>query len=194
MPKYNIFNLDQFFNGQYFWRSSKRSAPHNLYTSTELLNKAVEDKEWETNNFEAWLFKEESKVEERPTDEKEITIDFSKPDYKVGWKYNSEKNDYLRYQAGQIQKDVDGSEVRAKNIVVQFVKMQVIDSVGRKKVETVGSGEARVFLDGKVIEGKWVKIEKGDRTKFYDENGEEIKFNPGVTWIEVVPIGTEVEF
>jgi len=194
MPEYDILNLDQFFNSQYFWRSSKRFAPHNLYTSTELLNKAVKNKEWETKNFEDWLFKEEPKIEERPVEEKQITIDFSKPNYKVGWKYNSEKNDYLRYQAGEVQKDADGSEVRAKNIVVQFVRMQIVDSVGRKKIETIGNGEAQVFLDGKDIEGRWVKIEKGDRTKFYDESGEEIKFNPGITWIEVVPIGTEVEF
>jgi len=100
----------------------------------------------------------------------------------------------LRYQAGVIQQDRDGSGVKAKNIVVQFVKMAVVDSVGRKKVETIGSGEAIIFQDGIKIEGEWRKEKRGARTKFYDKNGQEIKFNPGVTWIEVVPIGTKIEF
>lgn len=194
VSRYNVFDLDQFYNGQYFWRSKKRFAPHNLYTSTELLNKAFNYKGWEVKDFEGRIFKEESKIEERPVEEREIVINFSTPSYKVNWKYDLEKNDYLRYQAGEVQRDKDGSEVRAKNIIVQFVKMWVVDSVGRKRMETIGNGRAIVFRDGKSIEGKWVKIEKGSRTAFYDENGEEIKFNPGITWIEVVPIEKEVEF
>lgn len=194
VSNYDVLDLNEFSNGQYFWRSKSRYAPHNLYTSTELLNRAFNDKKGKVKEFESWLFKEEAKIDERPREEIEIVINFSRPNYKVEWKYDREKNDYLRYQAEQVQRDSDGLEVRAKNIIVQFVKMWVLDEIGRKRIETIGAGEAIVFRDGKSIKGKWVKIEKGDRTAFYNENGEEIKFNPGVTWIEVVPIGAEVKF
>ncbi|MFZ5364429.1 MAG: DUF3048 domain-containing protein [Patescibacteria group bacterium] len=194
IPQYDILDLNEFANGRFFWRSKKRYAPHNLYTSTGLLAEAFEAKEGEVKNFTPWQFKDEVPDESRPEEEKRVKIYFSTKTYEAGWQYNRETNDYLRYQSGLIQQDRDGSEVRAKNIVVQFAKMVVLDEVGRKDIDTIGNGEAIIFQDGIQIDGVWEKFARGERTKFYDSNGVEIKFNPGVTWVEVVPIGTEVEF
>jgi hypothetical protein len=194
IPQYDILDLNEFAYGRFFWRSKSRYMPHNLYTSVELLNEAFAAKEGEVKNFTPWQFKDEANVDARPEEEKRAKIYFSTKTYEAGWQYDRETNDYLRYQAGVIQQDRDGFEVRAKNIVVQFVKMTVLDSVGRKDIETLGNGEAIVFQDGIRIDGTWRKETRSDRTKFYDTTGAEIKFNPGVTWVEVVPIGTEVEF
>ena len=167
--------------------------PHNLYTSTELLNEAFAAKNVEIKNFTPWQFKDEAMEESRPEEERRIKIYFSTKTYEVGWQYDRESNDYLRYQAGVIQQDRNGAEVRAKNIAVQFTRMVVLDEAGRKDIETIGEGEAIVFQDGVRIDGTWQKETSEDRTKFYDTTGAEIKFNPGVTWVEVVPIGTEIE-
>lgn len=190
---YDILDLNEFSNGKYFWRSKSRYMPHNLYTSTELLNEAFAAKNGKIKNFESWQFKDEVEFDGRPSEERRAKIYFSTTSYEVGWQYNRDANDYLRYQAGTIQQDKDGSEVRAKNIIVQFAKTKVLDAEGRKKIETISNGEAIVFQDGLKLEGEWRKDKKGDRTKFYDSTGSEIKFNPGVTWVEVVPIGTEIE-
>lgn len=192
IPQYDIFDLNEFANGRFFWRSNARYMPHNLYTSIELLNDAFAAKNGEVKNFTPWQFKDEAKEDARPSEEKRIQIYFSTKTYEAGWQYDRESNDYLRYQAGVLEQDRDGLEVRAKNIAVQFTKMTVLDTVGRKDIETIGSGEAIVFEDGIRIDGTWRKEARGDRTKFYDSTGTEIKFNPGVTWVEVVPIGTEV--
>lgn len=194
IPQYDILDLNEFANGRFFWRSKSRYMPHNLYTSTELLNEAFIAKEGEVKNFRGWQFKDEASVEARPEEEKRIKIYFSTKTYEVGWQYDRESNGYLRYQAGVIQQDRDGSEVWAKNIVVQFTKMVVLDEVGRKRIDTIGDGEAIVFQDGVRVDGIWRKEAKGERTKFYNEVGAEIKFNPGVTWVEVVPIGMEIEW
>ena len=130
----------------------------------------------------------------RPQEENKIKIYFSTNTYEADWQYSRETNDYLRYEAGIIEQDRDGKEVRAKNVVVQFTDMVVLDDVGRKKIDTIGSGKAIIFQDGIEIDGTWRKDAKGDRTKFYDAAGAEIKFNPGVTWVEVVPTNTEVDF
>ena len=47
-----------------------------------------------------------------------------------------------------------------------------------------GEGDALVFTNGKVIKGTWLRYD-GDFTpaKFYDEEGNEIIFNQGKTWI-----------
>ena len=195
ISKYDILDLNEFSNGQYFWRSRARYAPHNLYTSTGRLAEAFTAKEGKVkSDFDAWQFKDETELDGRPSEARRVKIYFSSKSYEVGWQYARESNDYLRYQAGTIEQDRDGKEVKAKNIAVQFAKITSIDAIDRKKIETVGEGEAIVFQDGIRIDGTWRKEAKGGRTKFYGSAGVEIKFNPGVTWVEVVPVGAEVEW
>ena len=57
----------------------------------------------------------------------------------------------------------------------------------RLKMDTIGSGKAQVFKNGKVVTGTWKKKSREDRTKFFDKKGEEIKINRGKLWISVVP-------
>jgi hypothetical protein len=59
-------------------------------------------------------------------------------------------------------------------------------------MDTIGSGKIIMFLDGKAISGTWKKTSRTSRTKYYNDQGEEIKLNPGQTWIEVVDPGTEI--
>jgi len=194
VSNYDVLNLDEFANGKYFWREKSRYAPHNLYTSSDLLSQYFIDKEAEVkDNFETWRFKDEVVLEERP-ENSIINIDFSSSNYLARWQYLREENSYLRYQGEKIKSDKEGGEIKAKNIIVQFTEIIVLDDVGRKRIKTIGSGEAIIFQDGIKIEGGWKKEKRGDRTKFYDKDEVEIKFNPGVTWIEVAPIGTEIIF
>jgi len=196
---YEVFDLNQFFNAQYFWRSDDRQAPHNLYTSGEKMAFALRDLEaGAEGSFTPWKFKKDEALVQRPTVEKNITIDFSSVNYKVEYKYDRTENDYVRYQAEQIhrdksvsEEDEEGTEIRAKNIIVQKVKTSLIDE-GRLAMEVVGEGEALVFLDGTVITGTWKKDAKDSRTIFYASDGEEIEFNAGTTWIEVVPTDRDI--
>ena len=191
-----IIDLDQFFNSQYYWRDYGRpvAIEHTLYSSGEKMIFAMRDMEIdEEGDFETWKFKDEADTSARPMEEKSITIDFSSFSYKVEYKYDRENNEYLRYQAGDIHADEDGSEVRPKNIVVQKVNTYLVDSE-RLGMDTVGDGEAIVFRDGEAVSGTWEKKSDTDRTKFYDESGDEIEFNPGTIWVEVVPTDREITY
>jgi hypothetical protein len=46
-----------------------------------------------------------------------------------------------------------------------------------------GEGKAVIFTNGKVIEGVWKRPSDSAANMFYDENGNEIVFNQGKTWI-----------
>ena len=46
-----------------------------------------------------------------------------------------------------------------------------------------GDGEAYVFTNGKVIHGTWKRTGDYEPNLYYDENGEEIVFNQGKTWV-----------
>ena len=193
---YNVTDLNEFSWGPYFWRDWKRYAPHNLFTSSEKLNQFLDDQNLndQVPNYRSWLYKRDLIKKQRPIDEQKIKIIYKEPSYMVEWQYDLDQNDYLRYQAGQPHLTADEQELRAKNVIIQYVEMEIIDYLGRKKIPTAGQGQVVIFQDGQKIEGQWLKNNSDERTLFYNQNDEEIQFNRGITWIEVVPEGYRVEY
>jgi hypothetical protein len=186
--------LNQFFWGKYFWRDSGRYAPHNVYSSTELLSDGVSARygEDEAAELKPWRWRDEAPIEFRPQSPPDIEVRYSTVSYDVAWRYDRDGNDWIRLQSGKPQFDEDGSAVRVKNVVVQFTDIKVIDEVGRRSVRTDGEGRAIIAVDGDAVEGKW-RVE-GGRTRFFGQSGEEVSFAPGATWIGVVSGGTEVTY
>lgn len=188
LAKSYSFDLNEFSNGQYFWRAWTRREPHNVYTSSELIGKAAEGKGWEIkNDFASWKYSPEVKSAAQAT-EQTIEVDFATAEYSVQWEYDQKQNNYIRYQAGKVFEDKENGEIRAKNVAVMYTDSKVIDDYGRRETRTIGSGEAIVFIGGEAKVGEWRRPNLQSRTRFYDEAGQEISFLPGSTWIEVVPI------
>lgn len=198
IPKSDVVSVNQIGGDHaYFWRNKEFSAPHNLFTSSELITFVRRDKNIpETGSFEPWLFKSERALEERPVEEKNIVIDFSTFSYKVEYKYDRQLNDYLRFNGGEEHKDaLNGQQIRVKNVVVQKVSTSLLESgANRLKMSTEGEGEVLIFQDGQVTEGAWKKKNSGERTRFYQKDGQEISFNPGNIWMEVIPTDREVTY
>ncbi len=193
ISKDNIFGLNEFYNGSYFWRDKSRPAPHNVFTSMELLNKYIKDKNYDSGKFFSWKFKDE-KLPGNNELNREITINFKYPDFTVRWNYDIINNEYLRYLNGVIHKDEEGREIKAKNIIIQKVKTEVIDEELRLKMETAGQGDAIVCLDGVCRSAQWRKNNFSSRTRYYYEDNDEIIFNAGKIWIEIVRPELEIEY
>ncbi len=100
--------------------------------------------------------------------------------------YNENDHLYYRYQDGKPQVDeyADNEQLAVSNVVFQYCHGEVRDDHDYLAFGVHGEGKAIVFTGGKVIEGTWSRYD-GDNTpaKFYDEDGEEIIFNQGKTWI-----------
>jgi hypothetical protein len=186
--KYDLIDFDQFFNGDSYWRDKWRYAPHNVYTSSELIKEALTEKELtQPIDYPTWKYKKDLELEKRPELVSDIKVNFATQFYKVRWQYNREENNYIRYQNGDIHKMSDGEWIKAKNIIVQVNDMVVIDNLGRKKITTLGEGQAWIYRDGEKIEATWKKATINDGLKYYDKDGKEIEFNGGTTWVEVIP-------
>ncbi|KKQ80786.1 MAG: hypothetical protein UT02_C0002G0011 [Parcubacteria group bacterium GW2011_GWC2_38_7] len=182
------FNFDEFYNGSYFYRDNYRSAPHNVFTSSALIKKGIEDKNWEIkSDFESWKFRPEPEADGAVLG---VEIDFKTYDFLVRWEYDVVEKNYVRYQGHRLHAVSDGSDILAANIAVMYTTSSVIDSYGRRETKTIGSGQALVFQNGQVIEGLWQRNSLGNRTKFFNKDGTEIVFNVGSTWIEVVSTET----
>ena len=60
--------------------------------------------------------------------------------------------------------------------------------------ETIGKGEALIFQNGQVIEGRWSKANRTARTLFTNDKGKEIQFVRGRIWISIVSNDTKVSY
>lgn len=189
----NIVDLDQFFKSQYYWRSTDRPKPHNVYTSTDLLTFALRDLELSdaTGDFAPWVFGKEEAIDDRGQDGQEISINYSSYSYKTRYVYDRASNTYRRFHSDEPHVMTNEQQIAPKNVIVQYVRTSVIGE-GRLSMETDGSGNAVVFTNGHVVEGTWTKEE--GRTRFFDANGVEIALTPGQIWVEVVPTDREVEY
>lgn len=190
-----VTDLNEFWNGARFWRAEDRLAPHNVYTSSELLEKFAVARELEPDPLAAWRFKSDAALDDRPDDVADLIVSGRTFAYTVRWAYDREQNAYRRYQGGAPQEDAArGEPVMAKNVVIQLTAVSVIDEIGRRKIATSGEGEALMALDGNTYRGTWRRAGSGGRTRFYDASGTEVRLNAGTTWIEVVPKETEISY
>jgi hypothetical protein len=180
-----IIDLNQFYRADLFWRDNNGIAPHNVYTSGELLNEFLVSKNLSEGKFFPFSFKKDLDFAARP-EQHEININYRLRGFHVNWVYDKDNNDYIRFVSGQEYKDASGESIRAKNIIVQEVDARVLDEKLRLEMDIVGEGEAYVCLDGICQEGTWKKKSSTARTRFYDNSEQEFKFNPGTTWVEVV--------
>lgn len=191
IKQYKISDLDQFKYGtRAYWRekTAGKAVEHTMFTSAKKLWKIASDNKWNIKgDYESFEFKDDLEKSLRPSSGS-IRIDFSTPNYRVVWNYDPENNFYIREQ-------IKGPQIKAKNIIVQWVERTPHTSIIGEKtwlMKTIGSGKAKIFMDGKVIEGTWEKKSRTSRTWFYDNSGNKIKFNRGQTWIEIVHPGLPV--
>ena len=84
------------------------------------------------------------------------------------------------------------TQLEVSNVIVQYVNMRVLDNVGRRAVDTVGSGEGYLFYQGEMLTIKWEKASETSPTKWFDENGKKLKINSGKTWICLLQNGTDL--
>lgn len=196
IPKSNVYDLPH--TTGYFKRISRGNvaSEHTLYTDTNSLYRLAKVKKYPSKiNVKALSFKDEAKTEDRGL-MNNININFSTAGYLVDWKYNKEKNDYLRSMAQVPHKDrTTSQQIKAKTIITQEVARRDIHLPGAKatfQFTTIGSGKATVYQDGKSINGTWKKTSQKDRTIFLDVNNQEIEINRGIIWYEIVPPGTVV--
>lgn len=148
-------------------------------------------------NFVSWKFKKDLEKDKTGSVNK-IAFDFWKgySAYSVVWNYEEETNLYLRENGGVSHLDFGtNAQIRSKVVIIQFVQETgPVDEHKHMLYKMIGSGKALIFQDGKVIEGKWTKDSRQDRTIFTDSRGKEVELNQGQVWIEILPAGNKVEY
>jgi len=204
----NYNDLNQFSVGfPTFWRDYNRlpnvATEHTMYSSTDklleyaatnrgLTNVDKEGNSWD-KNFVPYKFTDDAANSQRPASQS-IHLEFwsSDPNYYIDWTYNPKTNLYARSNGGKPHMDKNtGKQLTAKNVVIlEMVEDNANDGYVANDhllFEDKGTGKAVVFKDGKRINGTWEKDKRTSRTIVTDTSGNEIKFDRGLIWFEILP-------
>lgn len=192
--EYGIKSFPHNNNRADYWREPRAgvSSEHTLFANiSSIFQNAVASRGWSaTHDFDSWRFKEPaSGVELGGT----LNVNFSSPGFNTRWEYNKETGLYTRFMAGSPHSDgVTGQQITASTVIVMNVNRTSNPPLpgGRQSewsMQTIGSGSASLFFDGKQVRATWKKPSRTERTRFYDEADREITMNSGQIWVQVLP-------
>lgn len=174
------------------------SSEHTLFTNIEKLNSGL-GKLRTTRKGNLLLNYSADKIDmssvENATSATDVTIVYS--NYTTtSYTYDSEHDYYLRSVNGKAHTDyVTKEQYHFKNIITYQVKNTTIndgENKGRQDIDNLGSGTGYYISGGMSIPIKWEKSSRSSQTKYYYENGEELKVNDGNTFIQIQPVGQKL--
>mgnify|MGYP000945570811 FL=1 len=192
----NIDGVTREAGGVYWDLTREKNNYHDSYTSAERLNKFISSAGYETKTTQSIPFtynKDDLDLSGAKAAE-EVFIKYSTVS-SSGFYYDSSQKNYKRTRLGEFQIDRNTNEtVRAKNIIIQFVKNESIagDKYGRQELYTTGTGNGYYITNGKCEEISWKKDERTQQTKYFNSRGQKLTLNPGQTWIQIVSPNADV--
>ena len=191
----SIDDINEFVDFQPFWRSTDRTPPHNLYTSTINLRKEANKLGYiEMIKKQEYQFEisRNEKLTGRETDS--IVIPYNR-NYTVSYQYQPESMKYIRFINGEPHIDAKTKkQLAVDNIIIQFAETKIIDQEGRLAIDFVSKGIGLLFLKGNSTEITWGKADLRARTVFLDKEGNRIALTPGNVWIQIVSSDLTVKY
>ena len=170
-------------------RDTDRYAPHNAYTVPGQIDQQIEAKGFSKTHRSYYnnghKFNDEfTELKNGAVAEKvEIPFENNEP----WFEYDAEDLVYYRYQFNGTHYDYDARrQLWCTNILIQLVTYTDLpgyESEGLQDIDWTGSGEGFYCTGGRSIPVTW-KYENYF-TRWYTANGQELKMNPGKTWIAV---------
>lgn len=180
---HDMENMDEIYgSGDYFWRSKDRQAPHNLYTSTDLLLKGAAAKHYRTPVPPALP------VGETPggTPQTGVSLVFNAKYAVVNWQWDGHR--YWRQMNGEPHLVEGAQPLQTDNLVVLLTDMKVVYHPPEPQLDVrmLGEGDAVFFSRGKTWQGRWRKSSPDAQIEL-TSGGAPFQFAPGQVWISVLP-------
>jgi hypothetical protein len=186
----HLENLDEIWTpgaAPFFWRSSARPAPHNLYTSTSLLLRAVHSLGLTLGPVPTWP---RGPVQGgRPA--ASLRIAFSGVETAT-WRYRD--GVYARYEGAAPDDTLGGHAVQARAVLVLFVG-EAPDpdpsTPGSVRLDMTGQGQGLLVAEGRAVSVRW-RRSPGEPFRVLAPDGAPQPMPAPPLWIELVPPGASV--
>ncbi|MGQ9746409.1 MAG: DUF3048 domain-containing protein [Candidatus Caldatribacteriaceae bacterium] len=193
MRELALDRIDEMKNFQPFWREKERRPPHNLYTSVVSLRQEAQKLGY-NRPVKSSSFGVASTENLDGGTASTLKINYAF-DYEVKFVFRGDDKQYYRFINGDPHLDESSNtQISCTTVLVQVAEHVVKDEEGRLEIRFVGQGTGWVFNGGKVLPVRWEKKNLRDKTRFYYENGEELRVSPGRMWVEVVDTRKRVVF
>lgn len=171
----------------YFYRANG-TAPNNAYTSGTMIQQAINTYGFSESYRDGYQgkfkFAADGEKVELADGEDVATIKLYYPNRNAKFVYDKETGLYTHYQWNKVHTDAaNGEAITCKNIIFQNINNTTYEETQYLNITQVGSGKGKFFTNGKMTDITWSKASDNDITHYYDESGEEIVLNPGVTYI-----------
>nr|WP_249419759.1 DUF3048 domain-containing protein [Rhabdothermincola salaria] len=188
----------------FYYRSSERRSPHNLYVNLVPL---VAERSPEGQWGPAPLFEYRvAETEPHPVPAEAVPVAGVSVDFGlrqvVDYVWDAEREGWNRYQVdtrhareNSAAVDQDGRQVAPANVVIQWVEYGVSAADSRSpRAITVGEGDALVLTAGQAIPGRWSRPTRDQPARFTDAAGQPILLTPGATWVALPEAGTPAPY
>lgn len=191
--KWRVDNMDGVRGGEdakIFWRDPDRKRnngyEHSLVTSGEKIQEYLGRSGFELEHPGTYhylqAFAEDGTPENGETAE-QVTVKFS--NYKTGlFDYDPASKTYQASQYGEAHVDGgNGQQVSTVNLLVLETSMQILDSEGRLRVQTIKGGDGTYFCGGKAIPIFWERNGRDDPLVYTLQNGRPLAMGKGNSYV-----------
>lgn len=172
-----------------FYRTKDKKSPHNAYTSGDGLKKGIAAMGYSEDYPSGY----EGHYQFANPDKPELLEDgfgasYVKPGYLINnpwFEYNAEDGLYYRFQFGGPHNGNEG-QLAVKNIIFQYCGWGYYKPSEYLDIDVHTPGVGYYFTNGRGTTVTWKKDGAYGATKYYDKDGQEIRLNPGKTWVCII--------
>ncbi len=188
----------QDLNGVGYTRIGPDKTWHNAFTVKDKITKEIEKRGWRTKQNQDCILKFNEKDTDLNSTKYADVVTIKFPVSTTVFKYDEEAKTYLVEMKGTPHVDkFTNEQATAKNILIYRIDNKSVweawgdhreeDNKKRQEIYNTGTGTGYYITNGKAIEMQWEKLTHASKTKYMDMYGNELKFNDGITWVELVP-------
>lgn len=184
-------HIDEGSNGQYFFRDKDRynsgyAWEHTLFTTGEKLQKAIEDKGYNTPTENTYGLRHQPNVVLNGQQAETVTVKF-KGGKTTTLKYDGQTKLYTLYMHGMEHIDGNtGDPVKFKNVIVIYTDQWYASDGVHKFYESIGSGKGYAAINGQIVPINWARDSLRNPYTYTLEDGTPLTLDVGTTYVALV--------
>jgi len=173
-------------------RRADRSAPHNLYSSTDALYKKVPAGAKAPPAFASFRPQNQPFAAAGVAPTTHLALNPA-PGVSATYDYDAASGTYKRLTDGKAHLVESGAQVAPNNVIVQFTPYSPFDKDRNVSFpQVIGTGDAWYFSGGALAKGRWSKAGPDLVTTYVDSSGAPVNLAPGSTWVQLQAPGSSV--